>query len=361
MFHFFNKTYLQYHEMFQYSQDSILCFRTDANEVNFDTEVGQFLTGVKSEVLFHAQSADEMIVKYKGDKRFFKELKTYSGSKKNGKLNIFCDPDNFNILTIRMWKTIFPKLDSDAGYMLYDISRNNALFQTRWDWHDEHGTNPNTLHKRYWCLDRESFKTLFEKVDRFEVDQSFLQSISVEYMIALFLSHPEEFKGVLGKKYDRFFSKNLIYDISTLKKELEDQLYELDEIWSELGRQDYDNFDFDEIIRIKPELSFLSNPDFNTASSLDELNMDSLFPVIQDYIAWDAAGCEELLHLHIYIKEGGIPSSESLINFDLNYKSDKQHMIPPILSRMHHKDKVNIYLVQYFAAHRDSLEKFRLD
>jgi len=288
-------------------------------------------------------------------------LKTYAGSKRNGKLNIFCDPESFNVLTVRLWKTIFPKLDVEAGYLLYDVSRNNALFQTRWDWHDEHDTNPNSLHEKYWCLERESFKVLFDNVERFEVDQSFLQSISVEYMIALYLSHPESFKDILGAKYERFFTKNLIYDISTLKKELEDHLYELDDIWSELGRQDHDNFDFDEIIRIKPELSFLSSPDFNTASSLDELNMDSLLPVLKDYIAWDFTGCEELLHLQTYIKEGGVPDSVALIELDLNYKDEKQHTIPPILSRMHHQDKVNMYLVKYFAANRNSLEKFKLD
>jgi hypothetical protein len=361
MFHFLHKTYLKYHEMFEYYQDSILCFDDGSDEVNFDTEVGHFLTGVKSQVLFHAKTSEEMVAKYKGDKRFFKELQTYSGSKRNGKLNIYCDSPSFNKLIVKLWKTIFPKLDADTAYIMYDIGRNDALFQTRWDWHDEHDANPNDYHLKYWCHDKESFTELFNSQEAFDVDKKFYQNISSEYLIALYMSHPEDFKEILGKRYVHFFNKNLVNDINNLKKELEDQIYELDEIWSELGRQDYDNFDFNKIISIKPELSFLSSPDFNSAKSIKELDMESLIPVMKDYIKWDFTGCEELWSLHQYLKEEKIPQAEELIAIDLNHKDNRMHPTLPILSKMHHMGKANMYMVDFFISQKDSLDKFKLN
>jgi hypothetical protein len=73
-----------------------------------------------------------------------------------------------------------------------------------------------------------------------------------------------------------------VNDINNLKKELEDQIYELDEIWSELGRQDYDNFDFNKNHIYKNQnYLFLSSPDFNSAKSIKELDMESLIPVMK--------------------------------------------------------------------------------
>jgi hypothetical protein len=347
--------------MFDYYQDSILCFDSNADEVNFDPSVGKFLTGVKSEILFYSKNTDEMIAKYKSENRFFKELQTYSGSKRNGKLSIFCDPESYNTLIIRLWKTIFPKLDADAGYIMYDISRNNALFQTRWDWHDDHDSNPNEYHLKYWHHDKDSFTAAFNELKPFKVDKTFYQSISSEYLIPLYISHPDEFKSILGSRYTHFYNKNLVNDINNLKKELEDSLYELDEIWSELGRQDYDNFDFSKILEIKPELEFISKPEFNDAKRVEQLDMDTLLPVIKDYIEWDFTGCEELLSLHIYLKEERVPLEEELIAIDLDHKQNKVHPTLPVLSKMHHVGKVNMYMANYFISIKDSLDKFRLD
>jgi hypothetical protein len=130
-----------------------------------------------------------------------------------------------------------------------------------------------------------------------------------------------------------------------------------------LGRQDHDNFDFEKIKSIKPELSFLSSPIFNTSKKFNDIPMDDIISVMKDYLKWDVKDAEELICLGLYMKHDGMPSIDELIQYDLSYKGTDGMTSPPILGRMHEQGKVNTYFISYFISLKEKrdLDAFKIN
>lgn len=364
MFHILDKTYLGYNDDLLFGTDCIQIVNDGSHEVAYDTEVGKLLSGTVSKRLKFAKTVDELLASFPSEDVFFGKLINYKSSNNRDELIIYCDTEAYKEFVVRWLKTVMPNADFETIKTVYNTYKNHEIYVTR---HLDERAEDRTPTANYWCSSENELKKFFDK-PAFNLTIDYKKYCSLEFQLATYAAdNNSPTNKHVANKLHRLIQRRIVQDIQLIKSELEYNLYDLDLIWTELGDQDYDNLDVQEMIRLKPGLKFLGDVDFRHITSLKDLKAQydiiELCKIAQDFIQWDGGrygiADSNTRCLDDFIANSyEIPSVVDVLESELRYK--EKDRTPIYLGPLIEKKKVNGHFFSYISELYMNKEKAQL-
>ena len=269
MLHLTKKIYLRYVDHFDYGRDSFVIQNGDWHDAHFDDKYGEIVSRTKSKVWGVCKTSKEFF-SMTGD--FASFVKKFAGSKGDGRLSIFCDPQAFQEITIRWYKSILPHATKEDLYDLFMEEKNNKLFSTvivkqttnydATNFIKQAEQDGGALHLKYYDITKEDF---FKVYDDAEVIAGLTPEMaSIELQLASYFYKPEgPWTAELFKKIKQLYAEVFHYEIISLKTEIEERLYSLHELYPEKFKKPAFEMSVEEIITASG-FTFIGDYRFNS-------------------------------------------------------------------------------------------------
>lgn len=350
MFHILDKTYLEYNSDFKFGVDCIQIVNYQADEVGYDSEVGKLITGNVSRRLFYANTLEELLSSVRSHDYIFKHFIKRKGTNNSDKLIIYCDEQAYKDFSVKWLKTIMPKASVETLVQVYMLYRANALYNTRMATRDDVA---QSKYIHYW-MDRAEATLAFQHAHPFNITVNVKKFCSAEFQLATYLAHPVSMVGpILLEKALVLSERRLLEELDSVKVAIEQNLFNIDLLYPELGDVDFANIDLAAILKIKPELSFIGAKPFTAYANLKEMKADydleHVVRVCQEYLSWIDKGYELPIVLSDFITHHmSLPAPEAILKSDI--LSTNARGIPAYFGKLIEEGKVNGYLYSYIAS-----------
>ena len=358
MFHLTDKTYIDYQSNMLFGTDCIHIAKIDADDSGYDSEVGKMLSGSVSKRLARADSLEELIESLPGSNKediFLGKIIGYKSNVNNKeKLFIFCDEANYKKLASRWLKTLMPNCSFETFKAVYNTYKNTQTYLRN----DLSSTRLKGDVKGYWADNDEELQELYA-LEGFSSSRNLKKNASIEFQLAEWLAEGAgNMGGDLSKKVGMIAQQRILQDMNSIKEDMERAIYDLDDVWSELGNLDYFNLSREAILDIKPELEFLGRKSFTEYEKISDLNKDynleKIIDAMKEYVANTHSSDKDSVCFNQFVENNNkVPNVGQIMNREINYK--EVSLVPPYLGALIQEGKVNGYLIALlFMLHKSS-------
>lgn len=254
MIHIFDKVYITYAEKFVGPEDET---RMPESFLRIIDRGLSFIQDTKYDkhLLESGKNLNEVISKFGNENEMFKKIKEIIDNKISPKFVLFCDEHALLEFSIRWWKYLFPNLDAEGAYSLYqNFAESQTIRGIRTSFFLNISVNsaPIPFHefnKIYWSENKQIFIDKFNSYPAFQLDPVFKETCSVEFQILNYLV-TGNFDSNLSKKIKNFFEKSLIDEITRIIEDAQNYIYELS-----FHLEDAEKFYFGKKVDLKKLLS----------------------------------------------------------------------------------------------------------
>jgi hypothetical protein len=358
---------MDYQSNMLFGTDCIHLAQIEADDIGYDSEVGELLSGTVSKRLGHADTLDEFIQRLPGANKediFLGKIIGYKSSVNNKeKLFIFCDEQNYKTLAARWLKTLMPNCSFETFKAVYNTYKHTQTYIRN----ELISTKQKGDVQSYWASTDEELQEMYA-LSGFSTNRPIRKNISIEFQIAKWLADGKgNMGGDLSKKISSIAQQRILQDMDSIKEDMERAIYDLDDVWPELGSIDYFNLSIADILAVKSDLAFLGGKPFTEYDKISSLNKDinlkKNIDVMQEYVANTHSSDKGSVCFNEFVANNSkVPNVNQIMERELNYK--EVSLVPPYLGSLIQEGKVNGYLVSMiFMLHKseDAADKAILD